>query len=462
MGDETYYTVLNVKETASSAEIKTAYHDLIKQVHPDTITNAAPYLRRIAEEKAKEITEAYTVLSNSSKRRDYDRQLAEYRRQNAPQAPPPATPPTQQTASSSGPPYCNRCGTSLYASGFCPSCNKFTAASSIPPQPKVVRWLGYNWAPLMRWSREHPMLILLTSVFLVFVIASVISGNNTSSQSELNCAPSQRVEINGRFVCSQVPVQPSQTAPASNAASPATAGSTVVSEEPAPSKPTVSVSGTYLGTVHNKTVNLSSTVALVLRQNKTGVLQGCMQVKPPLYGSGAVQGSVSGSHVNFAVADITFHGDALRNAITGSYVVSRQDGQQLGDFRIERRKEGDRQYHCNAGALTEVQTDVKTARQPDVIVLPPEKPHQARSTVVFAVVTSDYAAIEKRCAFLPSDNYGRCNFQPETIAEPRKFDRLTILSPLTRAENGEDIYKVRTVQGWEGWINSKFVEIQEE
>jgi curved DNA-binding protein CbpA len=65
MSDETYYTVLNVKETASPSEIKTAYRDLIKQVHPDTITNLAPYLRRIAEDKAKEITEAYTVLSSS-------------------------------------------------------------------------------------------------------------------------------------------------------------------------------------------------------------------------------------------------------------------------------------------------------------------------------------------------------------------------------------------------------------
>jgi curved DNA-binding protein CbpA len=76
MSDETYYTVLNVKETASASEIKAAYRDLIKQVHPDTITNLAPYMRKIAEDKAKEITEAYNELSNASRRREYDRQLA--------------------------------------------------------------------------------------------------------------------------------------------------------------------------------------------------------------------------------------------------------------------------------------------------------------------------------------------------------------------------------------------------
>ena len=98
MSDETYYTVLNLKETASISEIKTAYRDLIRQVHPDTITNLAPYLRKIAEDKAKEINEAYSVLSNSSKRRDYDNQLAAYRRQSASQAPPTPQPTPANTS----------------------------------------------------------------------------------------------------------------------------------------------------------------------------------------------------------------------------------------------------------------------------------------------------------------------------------------------------------------------------
>ena len=365
MSDETYYTVLNVKETASSAEIKTAYRDLIKQVHPDTIANLAPYLRKIAEDKAKEIIEASTVLSDSSKRRDYDRQLAAYRRQNAPQAPPQPTPPppTQQaTSQTSTGPFCNKCGTSLYASGFCPKCNKFTAPTSTPPRPKTVRWLGYNWAPLMRWSREHPMLILVTSVFLAFVIASVISGNDTSSQSTLNCAPSQRVEVNGRFVCPQASVQP-QTTAANKAIPPPPAGFTIVSEQPAPSKPTVSASGTYLGTVHNKTVNLRSTFTTVLHQTKSGTLEGCMEVKPPLYGSGVLRGSIRGSHINFVVADITFQGEASKNAISGSYVVSRQDGNQLGDFHLTRQVAAEPSYRCDDGVLTAVAKVVPSSSQ---------------------------------------------------------------------------------------------------
>ena len=167
MSDDTYYTILNVRETASSAEIKTAYRDLIRQVHPDTIANLGPYLRKIAGEKAKEINEAYSILSDSGKRRDYDRQLAEYRRQNASQAPPPPPPqqPSSQATGTSSGLYCNRCGTALQPSGFCPKCNSFAGAGK---WPRAARWIGYGVALLVRWSRTHPLLFsfALGAVFL--------------------------------------------------------------------------------------------------------------------------------------------------------------------------------------------------------------------------------------------------------------------------------------------------------
>jgi curved DNA-binding protein CbpA len=167
MSDDTYYTVLNVPETAPLSEIKGAYRDLIRQVHPDTISNLAPYLRGIAEEKAKELTEAYSVLSSSDKRREYDEQLAAYRRQTSADTSPP--PRTQQASSqSSSGPYCNTCGTSLSASGFCPKCNKFTSPAATPQQPK------YNWAFLKRWSQEHPILAFAISGFFFWLIATMV------------------------------------------------------------------------------------------------------------------------------------------------------------------------------------------------------------------------------------------------------------------------------------------------
>jgi molecular chaperone DnaJ len=61
-----YYEVLGVSRNASKDEIKDAYRKLAMQYHPDR--NKAPD----AEEKFKEISEAYAVLSDDEKRQQYD------------------------------------------------------------------------------------------------------------------------------------------------------------------------------------------------------------------------------------------------------------------------------------------------------------------------------------------------------------------------------------------------------
>ncbi|MGZ4943520.1 MAG: DnaJ domain-containing protein, partial [Halobacteriota archaeon] len=63
-----YYEVLGVDRNATEAEIKKAYRKLALKHHPDVSSDKAE-----AEEKFKEITEAYEVLSNPNKRATYDR-----------------------------------------------------------------------------------------------------------------------------------------------------------------------------------------------------------------------------------------------------------------------------------------------------------------------------------------------------------------------------------------------------
>ena len=67
-----YYKVLEVHESASPEVIEKAYKVLAKKYHPDLWPKDKIYL---AENKFKEITEAYNVLSNYDLRAEYDAQM---------------------------------------------------------------------------------------------------------------------------------------------------------------------------------------------------------------------------------------------------------------------------------------------------------------------------------------------------------------------------------------------------
>ena len=66
MAKRDYYEVLGLSKGASAAEIKKAYRKLSKQYHPDINKEEG------AEEKFKEITEAYEILSDDNKKAQYD------------------------------------------------------------------------------------------------------------------------------------------------------------------------------------------------------------------------------------------------------------------------------------------------------------------------------------------------------------------------------------------------------
>jgi len=67
MENKDFYKILGVDEKASAAAIKKAYRELAKEYHPDKHKGEAA-----AEEKFKQISEAYNVLSDPKKRQEYD------------------------------------------------------------------------------------------------------------------------------------------------------------------------------------------------------------------------------------------------------------------------------------------------------------------------------------------------------------------------------------------------------
>ncbi len=61
-----YYSILGLERTATTEGIKKAYRELARKYHPDVSKKAN------AEEKFKEVCEAYETLKNSEKRAAYD------------------------------------------------------------------------------------------------------------------------------------------------------------------------------------------------------------------------------------------------------------------------------------------------------------------------------------------------------------------------------------------------------
>jgi hypothetical protein len=91
----TYYEILDISRTASSAEIRAAWKKLAKLYHPDLLGDVEPSVRAFSEDKFKQINEAYKVLSNPVSRHIYDRRWAKVEEPSAASA----------THTSHGPPH---------------------------------------------------------------------------------------------------------------------------------------------------------------------------------------------------------------------------------------------------------------------------------------------------------------------------------------------------------------------
>jgi DnaJ domain len=69
---QTYYEILGVAENATAAEIEAAFKAKAREVHPDTVPAENAYLRKVAAEAFKDLSEAKAVLLDPVSRQKYD------------------------------------------------------------------------------------------------------------------------------------------------------------------------------------------------------------------------------------------------------------------------------------------------------------------------------------------------------------------------------------------------------
>jgi hypothetical protein len=162
----TYYDILGVPQTASKDEIKKAYRKLAQDFHPDKLAGIPPAVLKLAEEKFKDVQEAYEVLTKH--RAEYDNQLQAV----APPPPPPPPPPQPKSRTAASAPPPSR-PTGRTATSAAPS----TASPTPRPAPKNRKDIWYMCGkifgklPWQAWA--------VFGFVFIFVVAAILDSSNT-------------------------------------------------------------------------------------------------------------------------------------------------------------------------------------------------------------------------------------------------------------------------------------------
>jgi len=100
------------------------------------------------------------------------------------------------------------------------------------------------------------------------------------------------------------------------------------------------LTGSYSGIVRNSSAGVSAHFSSAIRE-ESGAIYGCINIRKPLYGSGALQGTIRGSQISFGSVgsafpsrfQIDFQGERQGDELNGTYSV-RHPSEQTGQFEL--------------------------------------------------------------------------------------------------------------------------------
>jgi hypothetical protein len=104
VAQKTFYELLEIAPTAAPDEVKRAFRSQIAKYHPDKVQHLGKEFQAMAADRAAELTEAYRILSDETRRAEYDRALAEGGAASAPAAASPPPAPTEAPRPAAPPP----------------------------------------------------------------------------------------------------------------------------------------------------------------------------------------------------------------------------------------------------------------------------------------------------------------------------------------------------------------------
>ena len=159
---QTYYEILGVAENATAEEIEAAFKKRAREVHPDAVAPGNAYLRQVAAEAFKDLSEAKAILLDRAGREKYDAKLAYARgsRHAAPAGVPPRS--DRSPASQAGP-----------RSQGVPPAARAARPRGMPKQPQRYA----PWKP-SKASLDSLLFVVLGLGAVFFLVGMMWSGRN--------------------------------------------------------------------------------------------------------------------------------------------------------------------------------------------------------------------------------------------------------------------------------------------